>query len=92
MNICTNYPQIEEEEEKEKPRAGCAAGVALLEKAKFRPKSGSSFLVDLSNCESARGGEIYTFATNCSISMDFLEIVERRHRPVQCKTANFQLN
>lgn len=51
MNICTNYPQIEEEEENEKqkqkkPRGGCAAGVALLEKAKFRPKSGSSFLVD----------------------------------------------
>lgn len=47
MNICTNYPQIEEEEEnkkqKEKPRGGCAAGVALLEKAKFHQKMGQVF-------------------------------------------------
>lgn len=37
--------------------------------------------------------EIYKLATNCSISMGFLETVRwARRRPVQCETANFQLN
>lgn len=37
--------------------------------------------------------EIYKLATNCSISMGFLEAVGRaQRRPVQCETANFQLN
>lgn len=83
MDICTNYPQKRTRRSRirkkcEAKRGGCA-GWQHLKKRNFC-ESGSRFLdLDFGFIKLVQERrEIYTLATNCSISMGFLEIVGRR--------------